>query len=295
MPRPRMAGLASRSTSRPMPDTVTAATSRCRCSASSRSSPSAPERSRLRPAATPTRRLRRSPLRRRRGAGTAGDSLKIRVPSAPSGLPKLLPALPSGWTLESAGDYAPGDTEGSALPNTGTTRVLLYRSDAGTIRVEIRVDPTVVDGFGVDPNGDPNSKSVVVHGQPAVLTIDPTANGVDMLGWGEGEHTLVTIMATGVDEEALLAFAESLQPSAEGWSAFPCPRASPSCSTVIPMQRWATAGPRGSSATAAPKISASRRILRSRCRRRRARQMPSRCTPVRRTARSRSRSAGTPV
>ena len=144
--------------------------------------------------------------------------------SAPSGLPKLLPALPSGWTLESAGDYAPANTEGSALPNTGTTRVLLYRSDTGTIRVEIRVDPTVVDGFGVDPNGDPNSKSVVVHGQPGVLTIDPTANGLDTLAWGEGEHTLVTITATGVNEDALLAFAESLQPAAEGWSAFPSAR-----------------------------------------------------------------------
>ena len=143
--------------------------------------------------------------------------------SAPSGLPKLLPALPSGWTLESAGDYAPANTEGSALPNTGTTRVLLYRSDTGTIRVEIRVDPTVVDGFGLDPNGDPSSKSVVVHGQPGVLTIDPKSNGLDTLAWGEGEHTLVTITATGVGEDALLAFAESLQPAAEGWSAFPMP------------------------------------------------------------------------
>ena len=44
-----------------------------------------------------------------------------------------------------------------------------------------------------------------------------------MLMWGEGEHTTVTVMASGVGQEQLLAFAESLQPAAEGWSAFPAP------------------------------------------------------------------------
>jgi hypothetical protein len=153
----------------------------------------------------------------------AADSLKIRMPSAPSGLPKLLPALPSGWVLESAGDYAPTDTEGSALPDVGAVRVLVYRSDTGLIRAEIRVDPTVAGGFGIDPNGDPHSRSVQVHGQPGVLTVDTQVKGVDTLTWAEGEHTVVTITATGISEQGLVDFGESLQPAAEGWSAFPLP------------------------------------------------------------------------
>ena len=153
----------------------------------------------------------------------AADSLKIRMPSTPSGLPKLLPVLPSGWVLQSAGDYSPTDSAGSALPDVGTVRVLVYRSDAGSIRAEIRVDPTVIGGFGIDPNGDPSSRSVEVHGQPGVLTVDPKANGVDVLTWSEGEHTLVTITSSGITEQTLVDFAESLQPAAEGWSAFPLP------------------------------------------------------------------------
>jgi hypothetical protein len=59
----------------------------------------------------------------------AADQLKIRVSSAPSGLPKLLPALPSGWTLESAADYAPDPSTppppgGAALPQPDGTHAI---------------------------------------------------------------------------------------------------------------------------------------------------------------------------
>ena len=154
----------------------------------------------------------------------AADQLKIRVPSAPSGLPKLLPTVPDGWVLENAGDYAPFDQERSTLPDRGTNVLLLFRSDSAVLRVDIHSDPNVAGGFSIEANGDPNAKTVQVHGQPALLTVEPkTLSGVDMLQWAEGEHTIVTVMASGVTEAQLVAFGESLQPAAEGWNAFPLP------------------------------------------------------------------------
>jgi len=153
--------------------------------------------------------------------GAAADSLKIRGSSAPSGLPKLLPAMPGGWALESAGDYAPD----SSSPPPPAATMLLYRSADGAhaIRVDIGTDP---NSSGFDPaasTGDPNASVVQVHGQPAQLTIDPKGVGVDVLMWAESANTMITLTSNGVQQQQLLAFAESLQPAAEGWSAFPMP------------------------------------------------------------------------
>ena len=37
-------------------------------------------------------------------AAAADDDLKLRAPTEPSNLPKLLPDLPDGWVLDNAGD-----------------------------------------------------------------------------------------------------------------------------------------------------------------------------------------------
>ena len=155
----------------------------------------------------------------------AADQLKIRAPGAPSGLPKLLPTVPEGWVIENAGDYAPTESEGSTLPDRGNALTQVYRSADGSaaIRVDIHTDPTAVGGFTPDANGNPDASTVEVHGQPALLTVDPKGLDMTMLMWGEGEHTTVTVMASGISQEQLLAFADSLQPAAEGWSAFPLP------------------------------------------------------------------------
>jgi hypothetical protein len=155
----------------------------------------------------------------------AADQLKIRVPTAPSRLPKLLPAVPQGWVLESAGDYAPTESEGTTLPDRGNALTQVYRSQDGAaaIRVDIHTDPTGVGGFSPAPNGNPDASTVHVHGQPALLTVDPKGLDMTMLMWGEGEHTTVTVMSSGISQEQLLAFAESLQPAAEGWNATALP------------------------------------------------------------------------
>ena len=90
------------------------------------------------------------------------------------------------------------------------------------IRVDIHTDPTAV-GFTPDANGNPDVSTVEVHGQPALLTVDPKGLDMTMLMWGEGEHTTVTVMASGISQEQLLAFADSLQPAAEGWAATALP------------------------------------------------------------------------
>ena len=155
----------------------------------------------------------------------AADQLKIRTPGAPSGLPKLLPTVPEGWVIESAGDYAPTESEGSTLPDRGNAVTQVYRSADGSaaIRVDIHTDPTVVGGFTPDANGNPDASTVEVHGQPTLLTVDPKGLDMTMLMWGEGEHTTVTVMASGISQEQLLAFADSLQPAAEGWAATALP------------------------------------------------------------------------
>ena len=110
----------------------------------------------------------------------------------------------------------------------------MYRSADGSaaIRVDIHTDPTAVGGFTPDANGNPDASTVEVHGQPALLTVDPKGLDMTMLMWGEGEHTTVTVMASGISQEQLLAFADSLQPAAEGWSAFPLP------ARLRPRVRW---------------------------------------------------------
>ena len=187
MPRPTTAERASSSTSRPTPVIVIAVTSRCRCSASSRVvaiGGAALVRGRPRfPLDTSDGRGRIASVaiavgRRCGQPEDSGAERAVGLAQAPSGVAERMDAR-ERWRLCTR--QTPRDRHS---PNTGTTRVLLYRSDTGTIRVEIRVDPTVVDGFGLDPNGDPSSKSVVVHGQPGVLTIDPKANGLDTLDVG---------------------------------------------------------------------------------------------------------------
>ncbi len=164
----------------------------------------------------------------------AADQLKIRAPGAPSGLPKLLPTVPEGWVIENAGDYAPTESEGSTLPDRGNALTQVYRSADGSaaIRVDIHTDPTAVGGFTPDANGNPDASTVEVHGQPALLTVDPKGLDMTMLMWGEGEHTTVTVMASGISSGAAARVRRQPAARCRGVERLPSPRG------LRPRVRW---------------------------------------------------------
>ena len=165
--------------------------------------------------------------------------------------------MPEGWVIENAGDYSPTESEGSTLPDRGNALTQVYRSADGSaaIRVDIHTDPTAVGGFTPDANGNPDASTVEVHGQPALLTVDPKGLDMTMLMWGEGEHTTVTVMASGISQEQLARVRRQPATGRRGMERHGAPcRGFDLVSAVTRTRRWATAGPRGSSAIAALRI-----------------------------------------
>ncbi len=153
----------------------------------------------------------------------AADQLKIRVPSTPSGLPKLLPIVPEGWVLESAGDYAPEPAV--ELARRVASRTQVYRTPDGetVIRVDVHTDPNGPSFDPAEAAGSPDAKAVQVRGHAAVLMVNPKGTAGDVVMWAEDPQRLVTVTSTGLVEEKLLAFADNLQPAGDTWEALALP------------------------------------------------------------------------
>ncbi len=151
-------------------------------------------------------------------AAAAADDLKLRAPTEPSNLPKLLPDLPDGWVLDNAGDYGPpsnvSDTPASEAA-VGTSRLQLYRSPdpAGPIvRLDIRTEPS---GGGFDTagwEGDPNATITSVRGHDAVVTTNGGDDPAQLIIWAEDPHTTVSVTADGLADGYPMEFVNGLQP-----------------------------------------------------------------------------------
>ena len=150
----------------------------------------------------------------------AADDLKLRAPTEPSNLPKLLPDLPNGWVLDNAGDYGPpsnvSDTAASEAA-VGTSRLQLYRSPSPAgpvVRVDIRTEPS---GGGFDIagwEGDPNATITTIRGHEAVVTTNGADDPAQLIIWAEDPQTTVSVTTDGLTGTEPIDFANGLQPDA---------------------------------------------------------------------------------
>ena len=152
-------------------------------------------------------------------AAAAPDDLKLRAPTEPSNLPKLLPDLPDGWVLDNAGDSGgPSLNSADAPPSEpalGTSRLQLYRAaspDGPVVRVDIRTEPS---GGGFDTagwDGDPNATVTTIRGHEAVVTTNGGDDPAQLVMWAEDPQTTVSVTADGLTGTEPIDFANGLQP-----------------------------------------------------------------------------------
>ncbi len=152
-------------------------------------------------------------------AAAAADDVKLRAPTEPSNLPKLLPDLPDGWVLDNAGDYGGPSLNTADAPASeaaiGRSRLQLYRSPSPAgpvVRVDIRTEP---GGGGFDTagwEGDPNATITTVRGHEAVVTTNGGDDPAQLIMWAEDPQTTVSVTADGLTGTEPIDFANGLQP-----------------------------------------------------------------------------------